>query len=136
MSRPLTLHPQEGVNPTLGVCFWCGKEDGTIGLLGLNKGKKARKRSVLTLEPCAACKEVMTQGIVVIEATNYQRDPWQVEVQPGAYPTGRWAVVKREANLWEAVKEPHRTLIMQQGRCFLAPEMYEWFGFVTDHVAS
>lgn len=125
----ITLHPEYGVNPCLGLCFWCGKGDGTLGLLGLNKGKKAPREAVITLEPCDTCKANMALGITVIEATDYQRDPWQVPVQRGAFPTGRWCVVKRDAQFWECINEPRRSEIMTKGRMFIEPKLYEGFGF-------
>lgn len=125
----IKLHPKFGVNPTLGVCFWCGEGDGTVGLLGMNHGKEANKETVLTLEPCPKCKENMARGVTIVEATTFQRDPWQVQLQRGAFPTGRWCVVKREANFWDAIKEPMRTVVLTKGKMFLEPELYEGFGF-------
>jgi len=128
MSR-ITLHPTEGVNPTLGLCFWCGSEDGTIGLLGYNKGRKAERKSIISLEPCPQCRRNMALGITVIEATKYQKERWQPEVAPGVFPTGRWCVAKREAHFWESIMEPLRSQIMKTGKCVLEPDLYEAFGF-------
>jgi hypothetical protein len=125
----ITLHPEHGVNPTLGICFWCGGEDGTIAMLGLNKGKKAPHKAIVSLEPCPACKANMALGITVIEATKFQKDAWQPCIAEGAYPTGRWAVAKRDAGFWNAITEPLRSQIMEQNRCVLEPELYEAFGF-------
>jgi len=125
----ITLHPKYGLNPTMGVCFWCGEEDGTIGLLGRNKGREAARKSILSLQPCKKCADNMALGITVVECTTYQRDPWQVEFQHGAYPTGRWCVVKRDAEFWGCINEPMRSIVLKKGKMFLEPEMYEQFGF-------
>lgn len=127
--KSISLHPMHGVNPTLGLCFWCGEGDGTIGLLGFNKNKKAPREAVLTLEPCDKCKVNISKGVMVIEATDYQLDKWQVQIQRDAYPTGRWCVVKRDAAFWDVIKEPMRTLVLEQGKMFLLPELYEGLGF-------
>jgi hypothetical protein len=124
----ITLHPKYGVNPTLGVCFWCGEEDGTIGLLGLNRGREAKKHTIISFEPCAKCKENMAKGITVIEADQGNSGS-PGEIAPGTYPTGRWAVVRRDAQFWECVNEPMRSDIMKKGKVFLPRELYEGFGF-------
>jgi hypothetical protein len=129
MTRGLYVHPKYGLNPTLGICFWCGKEDGTIGLLGWNKGKEAPRHAICTLDPCPKCKANMDLGIVVIEATPYQQYAWQVEVQEKSFPTGRWCVIKRDASFWNCINEPMRSNVLKQGKCFFTPDLYEGFGF-------
>lgn len=95
----IRIHPEYGVNPTLGVCFWCNEEDGTIGLLGYNKGKEAPRRTVLSYEPCAKCKEQMAQGITCIEASEIPNFPGQpsMDSKREVYPTGTLSVIKEEA---------------------------------------
>jgi hypothetical protein len=87
---------KHGVNPTLGICFWCGEETGEIGLLGVNGGKEASMHSVLGYEPCDKCKESWNQGTPVLEANSTPN----VDKQPifgGAYPTGRYVVLRHGA---------------------------------------
>lgn len=95
----ITLHPEYGVNPTLGICFWCGQEDGTIGLLGRNKGKEAPRHTILSYEPCQKCKDGMAQGITCIEASEVPNTPNQPSMDPkrDVYPTGSFSVIKEEA---------------------------------------
>lgn len=87
----ITLHPEHGVNPSIGVCFWCGKDDGTVLLLGHNKGKEAPRRMVASYEPCPDCRDLMSKGITVMEAD----EPKHYSEQPR--PTGNWVVVSAEA---------------------------------------
>jgi len=99
----ITLHPEFGVNPTMGVCFWCQEEDGTIGLLGANRGKEAPRRTVLSMEPCTKCKSNMALGITLIEATESKqkgfygqpvRDPYtRIMEEHAPFFSGRWLVV-------------------------------------------
>lgn len=96
MKGGITLHPQHGVNPTLGLCIWCGKEDGTIGLLGYNKGREAPRRAYISTEPCDACKAGMALGITLIEARRHGGEGG-VELVPGVFATGRWIVMKEDA---------------------------------------
>lgn len=136
MSGRITLHPKYGVNPTLGVCFWCGGDDGTIGLLGLNKGREAPRRAIISAEPCPKCKENMALGITVIEANKFQAEPWQPQIAPDTFPTGRWCVVDRDAAFWNSVTEPLRTQIMATGKCVLEPELYNGLGFGNAHAEA
>lgn len=87
----ITLHPEHGVNPSMGVCFWCGKDNGTVLLLGHNKGKEAPHRMVSSYEPCPTCRDDMAKGITVMEA----REPDHYSEKPS--PTGRWVVVNAES---------------------------------------
>lgn len=93
----ISLHPEHGVNPSLGVCFWCGGDDGTILLLGRNKGKEAPHRICPGYDPCDECKKNWDRGILLIEATNDPQDDDRREIQSGVYPTGSWAVMTEDA---------------------------------------
>lgn len=120
----ITLHPQHGVNPTLGVCFWCGEQDGTIGLLGYNRGKEAPRQAILSLEPCEKCKAGMAQGITLIEATPYAREAGAPALRDGVYPTGRWCVLKEEAVERIFSGAPVLADMKRTRKALLEPEVY------------
>lgn len=96
MSGSITLHPEHGVNPALGMCFWCGGDDGTVLLLGYNKGKEAPRKIVASYDPCKECKDKWSTGILLMEATETATGD-QLEFQPGVYVTGGWAVLSEDA---------------------------------------
>ena len=51
-----------GVNPSMEVCFWCGKNKGVV-LFGKLKGdKKAPRECAFNYEPCDKCKELETKN--------------------------------------------------------------------------
>ena len=55
----IRLSDKHGVNPTMGVCMWCGEPTGEIALLGKLKGDvEAPRYSTLSYEPCDKCKEI------------------------------------------------------------------------------
>lgn len=92
MSKGIPLSAKHGVNPTLGVCWYCGKEDGTIGLLGKLPGDaEAPRHAIISREPCDECKERMKMGVMFIEVEDGQ-DHTQNLVK-----TGRMWVIKDEA---------------------------------------
>ena len=112
MSKGIEISPKHGLNPTIPVCFWCGKDKNEIALLGRIREKttnrfganvtkrdsdiEAPRRMVLDYEPCDECKKMWESGVVVIEVQQTPINPNQPEIQGGIYPTGRFAVVTVE----------------------------------------
>jgi hypothetical protein len=91
----ILLSPQHGVNPSVGVCFYCGEDDGTVVLAGKMKGDaEAPHKAIWTKEPCPKCKDYMKQGIIFIGV----RDG-EASLSPGENPyrSGQFLVVKEEA---------------------------------------
>jgi hypothetical protein len=73
-SGNIPLSTKHGVNPTLGVCAYCGKETGEIGLPGLlhtntKQDVEAPRHMVLSLEPCGHCKERLKEYVMFVEVT-------------------------------------------------------------------
>ena len=85
----IRLSEKHGVNPSMGICFYCGEDDGTIALPGRLRGDaEAPRRAVWSMEPCRKCKDWMKQGVMVIEATGDADAPCR---------TGRLWVLKDDA---------------------------------------
>jgi len=99
----IRLSKKYGVNPTIPICFWCGKSKDEIALLGhigdYRKGEdfEAPRNMVLDYIPCDNCVANMGLGVTVIEASDTPIIPNQPEIQEGLYPTGKWVVIKQEA---------------------------------------
>lgn len=123
MSGSIRLHRQHGVNPTVGVCLFCGKDDGTVALLGASYRGQAPSRMIVSPEPCATCKGRMAQGIAIIEACRSPREG-AIQVSEGVYVTGRWMVVRESAA--ERVFDPTvLPQILRVRKCFLEPDAFE-----------
>lgn len=91
----IRLSNKHGLNPSINVCFFCGKDKELI-LNGRLKGDaKAPHRVVANYIPCPECEEKMKLGVTVIEVTT--RDTGALPIQRGAWPTGRWCVISHEA---------------------------------------
>lgn len=91
----IRLSNKHGLNPSINVCFFCGKDKELI-LNGRLKGDaKAPHRVVANYTPCPECEEKMKLGVTVIEVTT--RDTGALPIQRGAWPTGRWCVISYEA---------------------------------------
>lgn len=85
----IALSPKHGLNPSLGLCFWCGAPDGTVVIPGLLKGDaEAPHQAVWSMDPCDKCKENMALGITLMEATLGPTNKPE--------PTGRWVVVTED----------------------------------------
>lgn len=112
MSKGIEVSPKHGLNPTIPVCFWCGKDKNEIALLGRIREKtknryganvtkrdsdiEAPSRMVIDYEPCEECMKMWDSGVAVIEVQETPTMPNQPEIQKGIYPTGRFAVVTVE----------------------------------------
>ena len=96
----IRLSKKHGLNPTLGVCFFCGEDTNEMALLGALKGDaEAPKRMVLSYQPCDKCLEIWQKGVPVIEATLTNNGSMPISKTPDGefYPTGKWCVVLQEA---------------------------------------
>lgn len=100
----IRLSEKHGLNPTLGVCFFCGEETGEIGLLGRLKGdKEAPRKAVLNYDPCKKCQEAWKDGVTLIACVTEQPEDGRPPIStandqhPDLYPTGNYAVIKPEA---------------------------------------
>lgn len=112
MSKGIEISPKHGLNPTIPVCFWCGKEKNEIALLGRIREKttnrfganvtkrdsdiEAPSRMVIDYEPCDECKKWWDSGVAVLEVQQTPIQPNQPEIQKGLYPTGRFVVMTVE----------------------------------------
>ena len=95
----IKLSPKYGLNPSISVCFWCGKDKNELVLPGHIKKKneknsdiEAPHRAVWDYDPCPVCQSYMDKGITLIGASV---DPVgeNPEIQKGIYPTGKWMVI-------------------------------------------
>lgn len=97
MSKGIKISPKHGLNPTIPVCFWCGKQKNEIALMGHMKGDiEAPKNMVLDYVPCEECQNHMAMGVAVLEANDHPNTEGQPPMQEGVYPTSRFVVVTTE----------------------------------------
>lgn len=104
----IRLSKKHGVNPSVGICFWCGGDDGTVLLVGKLPGdEQAPPRMLASYDPCNTCKEQFDQGVALVEAHEGPVFEGQDPIQRSGnralgtgqelYPTGRYVIVKDEA---------------------------------------
>lgn len=98
MSKNIKLSPNHGLNPTIPVCFFCGKDKNEVALLGkIKKGDpEAPRHCIIDYEPCDECKKIMSQGITLIEASETPQQNGQQPFVRNEYPTGKWCVVSKD----------------------------------------
>jgi hypothetical protein len=88
----IRLSEKHGVNPSLGVCYYCNKENGEIILPGrLRDDQEAPRRAIWHTHPCDECKGWMAKGIIFISVKDGDQDHYN------PHRTGMWTVVKTEA---------------------------------------
>ena len=133
MSRSIKISEKHGVNPTIPLCFWCGREKNEIALLGkLPKDAEAPMHVILDYEPCDECEANMALGVTCIEVSP---EPVHGNLPPlsGMYPTGNWIVVRTEA-IERMITDPDMlAAVKAKGKCMLDQATFHaWFGNVSD----
>ena len=113
MSKSIQISPKHGVNPTIPICFWCGREKNEIVLMGRIRKKdpvtgkavrgsdiEAPMRACLNSEPCEECQKVFSQGVLVVEVVDYDNGLFPVYDTDGEahWLTGRHAVMNDPNN--------------------------------------
>ena len=94
----ITLSPKHGVNPSVGLCFFCQKPKEVL-LFGRLKGDAQAPHEVTAnMEPCDECAGLMKQGVILISV-----DPALTEDRNNPWRSGGWCVVRNEAlERWKA----------------------------------
>lgn len=126
MSRGIRLSEKHGVNPTLPKCFWCGKDTGEVALLGkLPDDKEAPRSCFISYDPCPACTEIWSKGVVFIEveASSSKREM----IAPGAAPTGRHFAIRKDA--FERIFDDSESSknALRKGKCLVWSNEFEEF---------
>lgn len=98
----IRISEKHGVNPTIPICFWCGKQKNEIALLGKLKGDvEAPHNCVLDYEPCEECKKKWALGVALLgtrkKPLNDTLPPIKNSSSEILYPTGQWIVITKEA---------------------------------------
>ena len=107
----IRVSEKHGVNPSIGVCWFCGKDDGTVVLTGqLRNDAEAPRRAVWSKDPCPECKKMMTEGVMLLEVRDGS------DGQPER--TGnRWVVI--DEAIKRAFTEPHASEVLRRRFAFI-----------------
>ena len=121
----IKISQKHGLNPSIPICFWCGKDKNEIALLGkLKNDEEAPEEVLLDYEPCDECKEKMEKGVLCIEVLKenpnnlppISKDPNNQEV----YPTGRFFVITEEC----ANRIFENSNFKKGGRCCIESDLF------------
>ena len=110
-NKKIPISPEHGLNPSISVCFFCGKDKGLVVLGKLKGDAKAPQRAIFDYKPCEECAEKMKQGVTVIEVTTV--DNKMAPIQKGAWPTGRWCVISKDAAERLFKDTTHSTMLLE-----------------------
>lgn len=69
----ITLSEKHGINPSLMLCPYCGKETG-IALFGKLKGDEEAPKNIIGNDLCGECKEKVENGFVLIIEARQTKD--------------------------------------------------------------
>lgn len=123
----IKVSPKYGVNPTIPVCFFCGKLKNEIALMGKMGGRgedlEAPRNMVIDYEPCDECKEMMSKGVALIVVSDKQpedkRPPMTAQGDQKVYPLGGMLVIKSEA-----FSQMTGQQFSDGDKCFINEELY------------
>lgn len=88
----LALSPKHGVNPSIGLCFFCQKAKEVLLFGRMKEDAQAPHAVVTNMEPCSECADLMKQGIILISA-----NPFMTDDKANPWRSGSWCVVRVEA---------------------------------------
>ena len=92
MGGSIRISPKHGLNPSIPLCFWCGKEKNEVVLMGkINKEDFEAPRNVfLDYEPCNECAAKFAKGIHVVGVLTEDNGNPPLKGNDGEsyYPTG------------------------------------------------
>jgi len=117
----IRLSDKHGVNPTIPICFYCGKSRNEIALLGRLKGDvQAPMNACIDMEPCDECREFMKQGIILISVRNDSspQNPCR---------TGSFVVIREEA-VRRIFDDESSEAILQSRFAFVDDEAWDTVG--------
>ena len=89
--KSIRISKEHGLNPSIAVCFFCGKDKGIVALGALKGDAKAPQRAMYDYKPCEECAKRMQQGTTVIEVVTHANGT--APIMDGAWPTGRWCII-------------------------------------------
>lgn len=127
MANSIPLSKKHGLNPTIPVCAWCGKDKNEIALLGhigdRRKGEdlEAPMHCVMDYEPCDHCKEQWGQGVTIIEVTTKRVTPFRPPIQKDQgndlTPTMRMVCIRAElaSEIFGGEFKPGQKLLLEDG---------------------
>ena len=98
----ILLHREHGLNPTITVCWLCGKDKNEIAFLGTKYKDKAPMHMCIDKKPCECCQKELEQFVFMIVCTNEQH--------PDETRTGELIKIKHEAfsNIFNTELPPQR----------------------------
>ena len=62
----IALSPEHGLNPMVGLCFFCNKSKDLVLLGRLPGDAKAPYQAVIDKTPCDECSKLMKMGVILI----------------------------------------------------------------------
>jgi hypothetical protein len=118
----IRLSEKHGVNPGLEQCFVCMKDVGVVLFGRMKDDAEAPRRVCISKEPCAECKKLMEQGVILVSVQNNSADP------QNPYRTGGFVVMSENAvhRIFQPPEFAEQLLLQRFG--FLEDEAWDKLG--------
>lgn len=117
--RDIRLSDKHGLNPSINVCPFCGKDKELILFGKLKDDAKAPQRVVADYEPCDECKAKMQQGVTIIEVTTEPHDMEPITRTPvDGWMTGRWCVISVKSAIALFGIQPENNIVLLEKEAY------------------
>lgn len=118
----ITYSKKHGLNPSIPVCFFCGKEKPELVLFGkLKHDAEAPHHVVMDYVPCDKCRDTMEKGITFIAVKNQPQYEHQIAIQKDYYPTGQYGIFS-EPFIRTVIEESALPSILANKMAYTTPE--------------
>lgn len=92
----MIISKEFGLNPSIVLCEYCGRDEGSIVCLGANHGKKAPTYTKVEGMICEECRGIIDHGgLIIIETLDNDKTK----------ETGRMVGLKKEAEVAKKCRE-------------------------------
>lgn len=129
--KNIRISERHGVNPSVGICFFCGEGKEVILFGRMREDAEAPREVCLDKEPCQKCADFMKQGIILIgcDEAKSAADPHN------PYRDGNWAVVT-EDYVRRAFTPEMAEVAMNKRACFVGSDVWKLMGLPTQRVTA
>lgn len=126
MGKGIRVSEKHGVNPSLGVCFWCGEDTGTIGLMGrIKDDAEAPRHAVFDYDPCDDCGKKWATGIGLFEVIPVGESDYPPVHNDGAHSfTGRYVIVSEDL-INRMFNKPTAESVLIHRKAYVPPEVLD-----------
>lgn len=125
----IKLSPKYGLNPTIPLCFFCGKPKNEIACFGKigkrNEDIEAPHHCIINYIPCDECKKHMDEGVTLIAVENHPLFENQPPIVKNYYPNNKYVVLTKDAIERIITQDELKTSILKNKMALIDNQTFE-----------